>query len=183
MGWKTNRRVKRTQQKSDDRPVLFLDVDGVISLFGFHPSGPPPGTFHSIDGILHCIGADAGDRLRRLAATFELVWATGWEEKANEYLVHILELPGDLPVLTFDGRAVFGSSHWKVEAIDEFARGRAAAWIDDNLDERAEEWAAKRGKPTLLVRTESALGITEEHVDELLRWADEVSPDDDRVTP
>ena len=180
MSWKTNRRVKRAQQKSeqrpDDRPVLFLDVDGVISLFGFHPSGPAPGTFHSIDGVIHCIGSDAAARLRRLAGAYELVWATGWEEKANEYLVHILELPADLPVLSFDGRAVFGSSHWKVEAIDHYAHGRAAAWIDDYLDERAEKWAANREEPTLLVRTESALGITDEQVDELLRFASRVSP-------
>ena len=187
MSWKTNRRVKRTQQNRrqppGDRPVLFLDVDGVISLFGFQRSGPPPGTFHSIDGILHCIGSDAADRLRRLAGTYELVWATGWEEKANEYLVHILELPGDLPVLTFEGRAVFGSSHWKLEAIDEYAGGRPAAWIDDNLDERAEKWAHKRHAPTLLVRTDSALGITDEHVETLLRWADEVTAPRDRVSP
>jgi uncharacterized protein YjbJ (UPF0337 family) len=175
MSWKTNRRVKRTQQRSDNRPVLFVDVDGVISLFGFQPSGPPPGTFHSIDGIIHCIGTDAAARLVRLTDRYELVWATGWEEKANEYLVHILGLPADLPVLTFDGRAVFGSSHWKVEAIDDYARGRAAAWIDDNLDERAEEWVANRSEPTLLVRTESALGITDEDVDRLLRFADRVS--------
>ena len=183
MSWKTNRRVKRTQQTSDDRPVLFVDVDGVISLFGFQPSGPPPGTFHSIDGIIHCIGAEVAGHLRRLLGAFELVWATGWEEKANEYLVHILDLPGDLPVLTFDGRAVFGSSHWKVEAIDDYARDRPAAWIDDNLDERAEKWAHKRHPPTLLVRTESALGITDEHVEMLLRWAREVSAPADRVTP
>ena len=176
MSWKTNRRVKRTQQKSDDRPVLFLDVDGVISLFGFQRSGPPPGSFHSIDGIIHCIGSEAAARLARLAATYELVWATGWEEKANEYLVHILELPADLPVLTFDGRAVFGSAHWKLEAIEDYARGRAAAWIDDNLDERAQKWAANREEPTLLVQTESALGITDEHVERLLRFASGVSP-------
>src|SRR4051812_36488525 len=182
MSWKTNRRVKRAQQQGDDRPVLFLDVDGVISLFGFHPSGPPPGTFHSIDGILHCIGSDAAARLARLAAAYELGWATGWEEKANEYLVHILELPADLPVLTFDGRAVFGSSHWKLEAIDDYARGRPAAWIDDNLDERAERWAESRQAPTLLVHTESALGITDEHVELLLRWARDVSSGANRVS-
>jgi hypothetical protein len=172
---KTNRRVKRAQQKSDNRPVLFVDVDGVISLFGFHPSGPLPGTFHSIDGILHCIGADAAARLARLHNAYELVWATGWEEKANEDLVHILALPADLPVLTFGGRAVFGSSHWKLDAIDEYARGRPAAWIDDNLDEQARDWAATRREPTLLVLTESAVGITDEHVDRLLRWADRVT--------
>jgi hypothetical protein len=176
LGLKANRHVKRTQQKSDDRPVLFVDVDGVISLFGFQPSEPLPGRFHSIDGILHCIGHDAASRLARLADRFQLVWATGWEEKANEYLVHILEMPGDLPVLTFDGRAVFGSAHWKLDAIDEYARGRPAAWIDDNLDEHCVSWAAERGEPTLLVETDRALGIEDEHVDLLLRWADEVSP-------
>jgi hypothetical protein len=180
---KTNRRVKRAQQKSEIRPILFVDVDGVISLFGFNPSGPPPGAFHSIDGIIHCIGSEAAPRLARLALRFELVWATGWEEKANEYLVHLLELPADLPVLTFDGRAVFGSSHWKLDAIDTYARGRPAAWIDDNLDERAEEWAKTRTEPTLLVSTASAEGITDEHVELLLRWADEVSPPAERVSP
>lgn len=171
MGWKTNRRVKRTQQKSDNRPILFVDVDGVISLFGWEPSEAPPGTFHSIDGILHCIGYDAAARLSRLADRFQLVWATGWEEKANEYLVHILEMPEELPVLTFDGRAVFGSSHWKLDAIHEYARGRPAAWIDDNLDDRCKAWAADREEPTLLVVTDKDLGITDEHVELLLHWA------------
>ena len=27
-------------------------------------------------------------------------------------------------MLTFDGRAVFGSAHWKLDAIDEYAAGR-----------------------------------------------------------
>ena len=179
MSLKTNRRVKRSQQKSENLPILFVDVDGVISLFGFNPSGPPPGTFHSIDGIIHCIGSSAASRLEKLAQRYELVWATGWEEKANEYLVHILGLPQELPVLTFDGRAVFGSSHWKLDAIDDYARGRPAAWLDDNLDERAEAWARGRAEPTLLVRTESATGLTDGDVELLLEWAaaNRVSPD------
>jgi Swiss Army Knife RNA repair-like protein len=180
---KSNRRVKKPQRKSDDRPVLFVDVDGVISLFGFEPSGSPPGKFHSIDGILHCIGAEAASRLARLAERYELVWATGWEEKANEYLVHILALPEELPVLTFDGRAVFGSSHWKLEAIDAYARGRPAAWLDDNIDEECERWAAGRREPTLLVPTENAIGVTEEHLELLLRWVRDVSAPPPRVSP
>ena len=51
-----------------------------------------PGTFYQIDGIVHCIGSAAGERLKRLAERYELVWATGWEEKANEYLPRLLEL-------------------------------------------------------------------------------------------
>ena len=158
-----------------DRPILFLDVDGVISLFGFPQGTPPPGVFHSIDGIPHCIGDRAADLIARLGERFELVWATGWEEKANEYLPHLLGMPGELPVLTFDGRAVFGSAHWKLGAIDAYAGDRPAAWIDDFVDDECRAWAERRAAPTLIVEAESATGLTEEHVEELLRWADHVS--------
>jgi hypothetical protein len=181
LGPKTNLGVKEAQQlkdevspSSDGRPVLFVDVDGVISLFGFDHADRPKGSFHSIDGIPHLLGADAGGRLGRLAERYEMVWATGWEEKANEYLPHLLGMPGHLPVLTFDGRAVFGTAHWKLEAMDEYAGDRPAAWIDDSLDERCTSWARRRQAPTLLVQTDSAVGITDEQVERLLLWAEEV---------
>jgi hypothetical protein len=161
-----------------NKPILFVDVDGVISLFGFSPStGELPGPFHWIDGVAHCIPREAGERLARLSERFELVWATGWEEKANEYLPFILGLPErELPCLLFQGRAVFGSAHWKLDAIDEYAGNRAAAWIDDNIDDACRYWARSRQAPTLLVQTESAVGMTDEHVDQLLEWADNLSP-------
>jgi HAD domain in Swiss Army Knife RNA repair proteins len=151
------------------RPILFVDVDGVLSLFGWDH---PPGPLHLVDGIPHCLPKAAGERLSRLSETFELVWATGWEEKANEYLPHLLELPfRDLPYLTFDGRAVFGTAHWKVDAIDRHAGDRPAAWIDDSIDDECRAWASHREAPTLIVQTDSAIGITDEHVEELERFA------------
>ena len=157
------------------KPVLFVDVDGVLSLFGFPADAELPGPFHWIDGIAHCIPPDNGPRLVRLAERFELVWATGWEEKANEYLPHILGLPfRELPCLTFEGRARFGSSHWKVETIDRYARGRPAAWIDDNVADGGREWAERRAEPTLLLETEPPVGMTDAHVRELLGWAREL---------
>ena len=159
------------------KPILFVDVDGVISLFGFDPGiREMPGPFHWIDGVAHCIPPAGGERLRRLAERYELVWATGWEEKANEYLPNILGLRDrDLPCLSFDGRAVFGTAHWKLEAIEEYAGGRPAAWIDDSLDDTCRHWAASRPAPTLLVETTSSEGLTEEQVRRLLDWADEVA--------
>ncbi len=125
---------------------MFVDVDGVISLFGFSPgAGRLPGPLHWIDGVAHCIPEDVGTRLVTLADRFDLVWATGWEEKANEYLPFILGLSApELPYLTFGGRAVFGSAHWKLDAIERYAGERPAAWIDDNLDETCRSWAASR---------------------------------------
>ncbi|MEK6229226.1 MAG: HAD domain-containing protein [Actinomycetota bacterium] len=159
------------------KPILFVDVDGVISLFGFAPGAEDfPGAFHTVDGIAHCISIDTGERMVRLAERFELVWATGWEERANEHLPWLLELPfRELPTLTFGEAAVFGSAHWKLSAIEEYAHGKPAAWIDDNLDEECREWAEGRSEPTLLVQTEAASGMTDEHVRALLDWADRVA--------
>ena len=121
--------------------------------------------------MVHCIPPAGGERLRRLAERYELVWATGWEEKANEYLPHMLDLPErEMPCLTFDGNAVFGSAHWKLGAITRYATDRPAAWIDDNLDEECHEWARSRSAPTLLVETDPAVGITDDHVELLLAW-------------
>jgi hypothetical protein len=123
--------------------------------------------------VIHCINEACGPRLTRLSDAYELVWATGWEEKANEYLPHLLSLDvPELPIVTFDTGAVFGSAHWKLDALNEFARGRPAAWVDDFLDDECERWADGRSEPTLLVRTESHTGLTDELVDELLAWAD-----------
>jgi hypothetical protein len=166
-------------EDNSHKPILFVDVDGVISLFGFAPTEAQlPGRFHWIDGVAHCIPDDMGNRLVRLVDRFELVWATGWEEKANEYLPYILGLPQpEFPCLLFQGQAVFGSAHWKLEAIEQYAGDRPSAWIDDNLDESCYLWATSRDAPTLLVQTRSAAGMTDENVEQLLGWAHEVSPD------
>ena len=156
---------------SKERPILAVDVDGVISLFGF-PFDDVPGNFTQVDGVAHCIGFHVGERLTRLAERFELVWATGWEDRANDHLPHLLGWgTRKLPTLSFDGQAVFGSAHWKVGPVDKYAGNRPAAWIDDNLDERCWAWANGRTAPTLLIETEAPVGITEQHVELLLEWA------------
>jgi hypothetical protein len=120
--------------------------------------------------MMHCISLPAGERLRRLADCFDLVWATGWEEKANFYLPQLLGLP-ELPYLTFDGAARFGSAHWKLVPLDEYGGDRPLAWIDDNFDDSCYRWARNRQAPTLLVPTDPALGLEEAQTEALVAWA------------
>lgn len=157
-------------------PLLAVDVDGVISLFGFDdPPDRSLARFELIDGMVHCISLAAGERLLRLSEVYELVWATGWEDRANDFLPNLLGLP-ELPFLSFDGAARFGSSHWKLGPLDDHAKGRALAWIDDSFDESCYAWAQerqRRGEPTLLVPTQSELGLEEAQTEALVAWARE----------
>jgi Swiss Army Knife RNA repair-like protein len=161
-------------RSAEERPLLLVDVDGVISLFGFPADARPPGRFEMVDGIAHFLSLGAGRHLRRLADAFEPVWCTGWEEKANEYLPHALGLDGPWPHVSFeraDGPGRTTQGHWKLDAIDAHAGERALAWIDDAHGTACEAWAAARAAPTLLVTTEPAVGLTEPHVERLLGWA------------
>jgi hypothetical protein len=158
-----------------EKPLLLVDVDGVISLFGFDPSQPPAGRFMLVDGIAHFISAEAGELLRALSHEFELTWCTGWEEKANEYLPWALGLPGPLPHMTMEPATRPATAHWKLGAIDRYAGpDRALAWIDDAHDERCAAWAAARAGLTLLVATDPAIGLTDRNVRELVDWAQTV---------
>jgi hypothetical protein len=150
----------------------MVDVDGVVSLFGFALTERPEGQFVMVDGIAHFLSAAAGKHLRTLSRSFELVWCTGWEEKANEYLPSALGLPKDLPYLTFEREVTPTRAHWKLAAIDAYAGSdRPLAWIDDALEQQCYDWATGRPGPTRLVATSPAVGITADHVSELLAWA------------
>jgi hypothetical protein len=158
-----------------EKPVLYVDVDGVISLWGFDADKRPPGTFTVVDGIPHFLSAEAGRHLLALSESYELVWCTGWEEKANEHLVPLLGLPTPLDWLGFDEHRGPGHTtpgHWKLGALEQHARDRPCAWIDDAFNEACFEWARGRSAPTLLVQTDPAVGLVAEHFAQLLEWAE-----------
>jgi Swiss Army Knife RNA repair-like protein len=167
------------------KPLLMVDIDGVISLFGF-PAGTSTGhrsiagSFHSIEGTPHFLSSTAAAHLLALSELFQLVWASGWEEKANEHLPHLLGLPAALPFLRFARMAgsppARANAHWKLEAIDTYAEGRPLAWIDDALNPACHEWAVQRRAPTLLVQTAPERGLTLRETQLLAAWARELQP-------
>jgi hypothetical protein len=168
---------------------LLVDIDGVVSLFGAPGAvraapmmldgaaakGAIEGSFHTIDGIPHFLSSTAASHLLRLAASFELVWASGWEEKANEYLPALLGLPRAMPFISFSLHTPLGArtthAHWKLEAISAYVGERPLAWIDDAFNPACHEWARARSAPTLLVSTAPERGLTEHEARTLLAWA------------
>jgi hypothetical protein len=177
------------------KPLLMVDIDGVISLFGApqitHLPGvgmprprpgegaeaqvPVDGSLHWIDGTPHFLSSTAAAQLLVLADTFDLVWASGWEEKANEHLPRLLGLPAPLPFLRFSRPAPDTGStaaHWKLERIEAYAGRRALAWIDDAFNAACHEWAKVRPAPTLLVATMPEHGLTAREAQLLMAWAE-----------
>jgi hypothetical protein len=138
--------------------------------------GIPPGRVHATRLGLWYLPDRVGELIRELSSRFDLVWATGWEQHANEDLLGPLGLDRALPVVTFGRKARFGSSKWKIGPVTSYSSHRAAAWLDDNFVARHERWAAHRSQPTLLVPVDANTGLTREHVERLLRWADRVAP-------
>ena len=65
----------------DRRPLLLIDVDGVLNPIGLRSSDPiPPGfDVHEIDGLRVLLARQHGVWLAELAADFDLAWATSWD--------------------------------------------------------------------------------------------------------
>lgn len=198
------------------KPLLAVDIDGVISLFGSpapwsftaqlaaghadardqavagqasaaDPAGAGQvgavqavegaiaGSVHAIDGTVHYLSRVAAAQLVELADVYDLVWASGWEERADEHLPYLLGLPKGLPHLTFERAPGRNNAHWKLDAIERHAGSRPLAWIDDALSEDCYMWARARKSPTLLVQTAPERGLTAKETGVLVAWARELA--------
>lgn len=181
------------------KPLLLVDVDGVLCPFGRcavhsfdgHTTNNPkvlqvlreaeyPGyTFHE-GAQVHYSEANI-ERLARLGKSFELVWCTGWEEKANEIIGPLHKL-AKLPVVRIFGSlgpylATGPYVHWKKNAIEEFVGDRAYAFIDDDITADGIIYAnnrwSKQGIPTLWMRIEPTDGLQEYHLEGLEAFAED----------
>jgi len=156
----------------------MLDVDGVLAVV---PGGRPQGELEHrlvIDatGTAHTVWLvkEHTQMLIRLANDFQLVWATGWEHDAPRLLEPLLGCPS-MPVVEFTQRPAIGIALEKLPDVAIYVGSRPVAWVDDELSHEEEAWAAQRGVPTLLIRPNPSIGLTDVHVDELIGFARSVT--------
>jgi hypothetical protein len=151
-------------------PLLLVDVDGVLSLFGAARVAPETLLPTLVDGVPHLLSRTAAEALQELVPAFECVWCTGWKDRADAHLPHLLGLPRGWPHVRFKTGPNHGG-HWKLGGIDAFAGpDRPLAWIDDHLDDACRVWAAARPGPTLLLETDPEVGLTRAHVARARAW-------------
>jgi hypothetical protein len=153
-----------------DRPVLLLEVNGVVALSPFHRT-MPPGRLHMISFGPVYLPDRVPRLLRELTGSFELVWITEWEHHAHIELRSLLGMREDLPVLAVGAKRTRARSDWATKLADRYAGDRPVAWIGEHSHPSRTRWAERRRRPTLLISVHPALGLTEDHVEQLLRWA------------
>lgn len=121
--------------------------------------------------LLRRINPELGPRLLSLGC--ELVWATGWEDDANDVISPRVGLP-PLPVLawSFDTAASRPAGlHWKTRDLVAWASGRPFVWVDDEISPVDRDWVAlDYAGPALLHRIDSHVGLTEADLAVIERW-------------
>lgn len=171
-----------------DKPYLLIDVDGVLNPIGRRVL--PGFTRHMIEVEGNTfpvdLNPDHGKWFEALAEKFELVWATTWEDHANDHIGPKVGIP-ELPVIHLDDYETyghellapikFGMRTWmnKCPSVLKFVGDRAFLWFDDTFNQHDYEWGRKRtesGLPTYLRWIDDQEGIRKEDVDSAIRWAD-----------
>jgi hypothetical protein len=165
---------------ADPRPLLLVDVDGVLNPWLAVDCPPGFREYSFFPGERVLLSEDHGRLLRDLSSSFELVWATAWEHRANRFICPVIALP-ELPVIEFP---VAGTDFFfrKLPSVIASVGDRPCAWIDDEQHPAHRKWARDRGVPTLIVDIDPAVGLTAAVAAELQAWAaglrsDRRSPD------
>ncbi|ARZ72185.1 hypothetical protein SMD11_6609 [Streptomyces albireticuli] len=175
--------------------MLLVDVDGPLNPYAAKPTRRPDGylthrlstprwqaaerrrpaawgmPYERLRPLRVWLNPDHGPALATLP--FDLVWATTWEEEANDYVAPVLGLP-PLPFIAWSsprpepGDGVF----WKTPEVVAWAEGRAFAWVDDDITEADRRWVgAHHDGPALLHRVDPRTGLTAGDFGVLEEWA------------
>jgi hypothetical protein len=184
---------------ADPRPVLYVDVDGVLNVFeALDHQGEQ---FRADEGrFLIRVPDGTRERIAELSEHFQMAWGTAWERKAPRCLSPHLGFGADWPVadrfhnLIAEGQELplgvklsealttdvedgeEARRTWKLPGLLEHASTHDLpfAWLDDDLCEDAYaafEQLNTAGRPVMLAQPNPVQGLGDEHVEALIGWA------------
>ncbi len=159
------------------KPILFIDVDGVLNPHS-KPRFLKPLGFKKYriwdDEINRCdrytvwLNKLHGEWLSSLTDLVDLAWATTWNDRANDAIAGRIGLPR-LPVA--HARPRVGMLAEKTRSIIDMAGSRPFAWIDDCIS--TEDINNLRGYTKHLIKPESYHGLQMHHITSIRLWAEQ----------
>jgi hypothetical protein len=156
-------------RSENDRPLLFLDVDGVLNCPGPRQDEHE---FVKLGGLPVFIPKGTKERVHRLLEVYDPVWCTAWLGSAHSAWRHVLELDG-LPWPYVNYR------QYKIIDLLKMAGDRLWAYVDDDVfgyELKGLGWTEDMVSG-LLIQPDPYVGLTDEHVRELLIFANDAEPD------
>ncbi|WP_053756840.1 MULTISPECIES: hypothetical protein [Streptomyces] len=177
------------------RPVLLVDVDGPLNPYAAKPYRRPEGyethrmmtprweaaerrrlaewglPNRPVKPLRVWLNPNHGPALTALP--FDLVWATTWEEEADEFIAPVLGLP-TLPYIPWPSPRPepAGGVFWKTPEIVAWAKCRPFAWVDDEISEADHAWVQEHHHgPALLHRVDPRRGLEPDDFAALTAWA------------
>lgn len=136
-------------------PLLLLDVDGPLNPYAAKPTRRPegyethrmtPSGFLMRNALRVWLNPEHGAKL--LGLGYDLMWATMWEDEANEWISPHIGLP-ELPFISFkhaswnDGDGLYVKTKTIASFMNENHPGRPFLWVDDECSGRDSTYLAK----------------------------------------
>ena len=155
-----------------DKPILFLDIDGVLNVFDNHDTGEPVTTGH-LKKLIHGwpvqIPLHLKDTIRELREHYEIIWCTAWKGSAHSSWRYVLDLPHEpWPYLDYEQYKI-------VDVVKFMARnrpGRRWVWVDDYADTELDHIGWTRDHVDgLIVCTKCNEGLTPSIAHDLITYA------------
>lgn len=163
-----------------DKPLLLIDVDGVLNVINRSQNTKVYNMFRSESGFWIRFRHELANWLDKLIDHYAPVWCTMWDHNANTELADKLDLPWLPYVPCWDGQDDVAEwndmlVHTKVPCIDKYVQDMPFAWIDDLFLKGDHAWASWRDDnlaPTKLMPIDPRMGLLEHHVNKLIAWAE-----------
>lgn len=159
--------------------LVFLDVDGVLNAGQRHPEGGWGMTDVHVGHERYTIRYNPNHGAQLLALAEEtgaqLVWATTWQDLANEFISPLVGLPTNLPVVVMDPEFGFGSVplvHPKTPMVAQYAQGRDFVWFDDDLSRMDRKYLEGHENVGAfrLIHTSFRSGLNDKQIEQARQW-------------
>lgn len=148
------------------KPLLFLDVDGVLNVPGWRGEGYDA-MKQDIGGFPCWVPAGTKERVQRLLEHYDPVWCTAWLGRAHSAWRDVLDLdPIPWPYVEYYGL--------KLPALIRYAGEHRWAWIDDDAYWEMQElkWTPEM-VTGLVFQIDGRDGLTDDNVTQLITYAQE----------